>query len=204
MTYGWLHGDDDRGVGTMGELVAIGVSHGRNIRHRWCIPRAKYSPSVYPTGEIFAIDGVGFAPTPAPIIHRGVGELVAIDGVSHGRNIRHGCCPTGEIFAIGGVSHGRNIRHKWRGFRPYVGIDNTSWHGRIGRHRCIPRAKYSPSVVYPTGEIFAIGGVGFAPTPVSTIIVAAGVPSPHQPCRQFGLVRFAYRWIDLCAGRMAD
>jgi hypothetical protein len=148
MPYGWLHGDDDRGVGTMGELVAIGVSHGRNIRHRWCIPRAKYSPSVYPTGEIFAIDGVGFAPTPAPIIHRGVGELVAIDGVSHGRNIRHGCCPTGEIFAI--------------------------------------------------------GGVGFAPTPVSTIIVAGGVTSPHQPCRQFGLVRFAYRWIDLCAGRMAD
>ena len=35
MPYGWLHGDDDRGVGTMGELVAIGVSHGRNIRHKW-------------------------------------------------------------------------------------------------------------------------------------------------------------------------
>ena len=53
MPYGWLHGDDDRGVGTMGELVAIGV-----------VPRAKYSPSVaYPTGEIFAINGVGFAPT---------------------------------------------------------------------------------------------------------------------------------------------
>jgi len=83
MPYGGLHGDDDRGVGTMGELVAIGgVSHGRNIRHRWCIPRAKYSPSVvYPTGEIFAINGVGFAPTTVSTIHRGMGELVAIGGI---------------------------------------------------------------------------------------------------------------------------
>ena len=31
-----------------------------------------------------------------------------------------------------------------------------------------------------------------------------GVTSPHQPCRQFGLVCFAHRRVDLCTGRMAD
>ena len=54
------------------------------------------------------------------------------------------------------------------------------------------------------GEMAAINGVFFAPTMALTTFVAGGVTSPHQPCRQFGLVRFAYRWIDLCAGRMAD
>ena len=109
MPYGWLHGDDDRGVGTMGELVAIGVSHGRNIRHRWCIPRAKYSPSVYSTGEIFAINGVGFAPTQR---HKWRG-FRPYDGIDNNRGV-------GELVAIDGVSHGRNIRHNWRGFRPYT------------------------------------------------------------------------------------
>ncbi len=62
--------------------------------------------------------------------------------VAHGDDDR-GVGTMGELVAMG-VSHGRNIRHKWRGFRPYDGTDNTSWHGRIGRHGCIPRAKYSP------------------------------------------------------------
>ena len=47
----------------------MGVSHGRNIRHKWR----------------------GFRPNDGNDNNRGVGELVAI-GVSHGRNIRHRWC----------------------------------------------------------------------------------------------------------------
>jgi len=118
----------------------------------------------------------------------------------------------GEMVAMGFV-HGRNGRHKWRGFRPYHGTDNNRGigemvamgfvHGRNGRHGRCPWAKWSPWDL-SMGEMDAINGVGFAPTMAPTIIVAGGVPSPHQPRGQFGLVCFAYRWIDLCAGRMAD
>ena len=127
-----------------------------------------------PTGEIFAINGVGFAPTTATTI------IVAW------ANWSPSVYPTGEIFAIGGVSHGRNIRHKWRGFRPYVGIDNDRGMGELVAMGVVPTtaptiivawANWSPSV-YPTGEIFAINGVGFAPTTVSTLIMAWANWSP--------------------------